>query len=256
MGCPRIELYTRFDHCPTEAQRSEFKALFKRCAAHEPVAYLTGKASFYSLEFAVTPDVLIPRPETEELVLHALDYLRAECHSEIPHVLELGTGSGCIAVTLAKNHATAEILTVDISPAVLQVAQKNCRKHQCDDRVTLVESDLFAALNAGQYQFDLIVSNPPYVSDAAFIELEPIVRDYEPVSALRAGVDGMAVIRRIIDESPEFLRPAGALLLEIAHDQAEAVTTLMQESGHLTNIRIHKDSFGHERFIAGHRLPA
>ncbi|MBR2585327.1 MAG: peptide chain release factor N(5)-glutamine methyltransferase [Thermoguttaceae bacterium] len=220
----RIELYTHYETVPAAEQLDTFRSMVKRHGAGEPVASLVGSKEFYSLGFQVTRDTLIPRPETEQLVLEGIEFLKAsapEGKNGAYNILDIGTGSGCIAVALAKNLPAAKVLAVDISPAALAVAAENAKKHQVDDRVTFAQSDLFAAVPRQQY--DLIVSNPPYVSAAEYDALDVSVRDYEPKEALLSGPTGTEIIDRILEEAPAFLRGGGRLLIELSPMIAEAV---------------------------------
>ena len=250
LDCPRLQLYTNFDHCPDDSQLAAFRALVKRAAQHEPTQYLIGQANFFSLTFAVRPGVLIPRPETELLVTAAIDFLRLDTNRPTVDVLDLGVGSGCIAVAIAANVVEAEILAVDIDSNALAIAADNLQIHDLEPRVTLLESDLFAQVDrADKTIFDLIVSNPPYIPADQFQQLPPVVRDHEPTDALLAGPDGLDVIRRILDHAEPYLADAGALMLEIAHDQADAATALFEQAGYLTQITTLKDHAGHQRVI-------
>jgi len=198
----------------------------ERRAAGEPLQYITGVQDFYGREFRVTPDVLIPRPETELLVEAALEVIR----THDPFICDVGTGSGCIALTLLCERAAARAVAVDKSPAALEIAKLNAANQSVADRVVFVVSDCFDALDAGEYQFDLIVSNPPYVSEAALSGLQREVRDHEPRVALSPGPDGLSVIRRLLTDAPAFLKPDGHLLMEIGFDQGEAVSSLVDDS--------------------------
>jgi release factor glutamine methyltransferase len=265
LGCQRIDLYVQFDHCPTDSQRAAFKALFKRCAEHEPVAYLTGKAHFYNLELKVSSAVLIPRPETELLVVAALDFLKqinmdrqygsSRPHAkEQPKVLDLCCGSGCIALALATNAPDASILATDHCNEALKIAWENLETHQLTHQVHLRQSDLYADLKPDpEHWFDLIVSNPPYISQADYEKLAPVVRDYEPQQALLGGEDGLDYLRRIISDGNAHLQPGGALMLEIAYNQGQDVISLLEQSGSLNNIETHKDHQGHERIITARK---
>lgn len=215
-----------------------FEELIARRMAREPVAYIIGEKEFFSLDFAVTQGVLIPRPETELLVEETLK--RAVRGGR---VLDVGTGSGCIAVALAVNRADLEVSACDVSPQALEVAHRNARRHQVDARVRFIESDLFGGL--ADECFDAIVSNPPYVADAA--ELEPELA-WEPVSALRAGPDGLAVIRNLLAESRTRLNPGGFAIVEIGSDQAELACCAAAEAGFL-DIDIVRDLAGHPRIL-------
>ncbi|HEU4835077.1 MAG TPA: peptide chain release factor N(5)-glutamine methyltransferase [Pyrinomonadaceae bacterium] len=204
----------------------QLREFVERRAAGEPLQYITGVQDFYGREFRVTPDVLIPRPETELLVEAALEVTKANR----PVFCDVGTGSGCIAVTLLCELADARAVVIDKSPAALEIAKLNAEKQSVADRSVFVVSDCFDALDWLRLQFDLIVSNPPYVSEAALNGLQREVRDHEPRVALSPGPDGLSVIRRLLREAPAFLKPHGHLLMEIGFDQGEAVRSLIDES--------------------------
>lgn len=215
-GCRRIELYTAFDEQPPESVRNSFRELVRRRAEGMPVAYLVGRREFYSLDFLVTPDVLIPRPESEFLVIAAIDALKARgAPSEPARVLDVGTGSGCLAVSLAKHWPGARVTACDISPAALAVAASNAARHAVADQIRFVESDLCRTLPADEV-YDLVLSNPPYVSSAEYAQLATEVARYEPRLALEAGPTGLELITRLVAEAAERLRPGGWLLCEIS----------------------------------------
>jgi release factor glutamine methyltransferase len=204
----------------------QLREFVERRAAGEPLQYITGVQDFYGREFRVTPDVLIPRPETELLVEAALEVTK----TRDAFICDVGTGSGCIAVTLLCELVGSRAVAVDKSSAALEIAKLNAAKQSVADRAEFVVSDCFDALGAGEYQFDLIVSNPPYVSEAALSGLQREVRDHEPRVALSPGPDGLSVIRRLLTEAPAYLKPNGHLLMEIGFDQGEAVRGLVDES--------------------------
>ncbi len=265
LGSSRIQLYTRFDDLPSDEERTRFRDLVKRRAAGEPVAYLVGHKEFYSLDFDVSPDVLIPRPETEQLALEGIEYLRrlgkagrsddgAE-NSPTPSgkestggekgtvgpfaVLDIGTGSGALAITIAKNVPEANVLAVDLSPEALAVAEKNAEKLGVADRIEFRVSDLLATVEPDS-TFDLIVSNPPYVSRAEYDALDRTERDYEPKMALLSGETGLELIERILEEAPRYLRKGGKLLIEMSPMIAPAAEKLLKASpfaGHFTILR-------------------
>ncbi len=254
LQCPRITLYTNFDYCPTPEELKQFRELVKRGYEHEPVSYLTGKAYFYSLELHVEPGVLIPRPETEILVTQAIEYLRTQTIRKTVDVLDLGTGSGCIAIALAVNTEEADITAVDISPEALEVTRKNIDTFKLTERIHLLQSDLFANMDqAEKGVFDLIVSNPPYISEPEFAKLEPVVRDYEPQQALLAGPDGLDYYRRIIAEADDYLAGDGMLMVEIAWNQADPVTALFESAGYLSDIALFRDQQNHPRVITARK---
>lgn len=225
LGCQRIELYTTFDDVPGDERRTAFRELVRRRAEGTPVAYLVGRREFYSLSFRVTPDVLIPRPETELLVVESLDLAKGDVT-----IADIGTGSGIIAVCLAKHLATAHVTAVDISPAALDVARDNAKQHGVSDRIEFIESDLFAAVPVDR-QFDFVLSNPPYITTAEMEQLAPDVKKFEPHMALEAGPKGTEVIERLIPQAAERLRPGGCLLMEISPTIHDAVRELLENDG-------------------------
>jgi len=249
VGLKRIELYTQFDKQVPQQQLDLLHDLVKRAGLHEPVVYLTGKTEFYSIELEITSDCLIPRPETELLVQRAIEFLRTR--SGVQYICDLCTGSGCIAVAIAKNFPDARITATDISAAALEVAARNVEKHRLTEHVRLLCGDLFEPIiqQLDVNQFDLIVCNPPYVSTAEYEKLEKNVKDYEPASALLAGADGMDVYRRIIKKVDEFLKPGAALMLEIGYAQGHAVRVLLEESRAFENIKIEKDLHDNDRIV-------
>ena len=224
--CPRIALYTCFEEQPPEEQRAEFRELVKRRVAGTPVAYLVGHREFFSLSFRVTPDVLIPRPETEQLVVRAID-LSKETNTK--QVADVGTGSGILAVCCAKHLAECQVTATDISAAALEVAASNAQTHEVADRVQFVETDLLANLPAEQ-QFDLVLSNPPYVSSQEMVELDPEVLDHEPHLALDGGEQGTEIIQRLLPEAAQRLRPGGWLLIEVSPMNAQRVEQLIGDT--------------------------
>jgi release factor glutamine methyltransferase len=210
-----------------------FREMVERRANGEPLQYITGVQDFYGREFLVSPDVLIPRPETELLVEAALE---AIADSSAPLICDVGTGSGCIAVTLLCERSDARGIAIDVSDAALAVAADNARRHGVVERMELKLSDCFADLSPTA--FDLIVSNPPYESSDALPGLQREVRDHEPLVALSPGEDGLSVIRRLLRDGPNFLRPNGHLIMEIGFDQGERVKNLIDNnSWRLVEIR-------------------
>lgn len=244
-GCKRIELYTRYDDALTDPQRAQMRDLVRRRANAEPVAYLVGHKEFFSLPFKVTPDVLIPRPETETLVLEAVEIAKAS-PAERLSLLDLCTGSGCIAVAAAKAVAKFDVTATDLSEAALAVARHNADAKGVSDRISFRQGDLFGALPA-EASFDLIVSNPPYVADAEYESLAPEIRLHEPASALLAGPDGMNFLHRISAESPERLNDGGHLLVELDPAQADRFADSLRAS--FREIRVVKDLAGQARVV-------
>lgn len=248
-GCQRIDLYTRFAEEPTEERREKFRGLVRRRAEGMPVAYLLGRREFYSRPFLVTPDVLIPRPETEFLIIQLLD--RIADRNRPVEIADLGTGSGILAVCAAGELPAARVLALDISPAALAVAQSNATAHGVTDRIEFLESDLFSAVPADR-QFDFILSNPPYISTG---EMSGLSRDlsYEPRLALEAGPEGTEIIRRIIREAGDRLRSGGSLLMEISPRLDRSVVALLASDGRYGAAAITKDLSGQPRVVAARR---
>jgi release factor glutamine methyltransferase len=227
LGCKRIDLYVRFEEPASDQARDRYRNLVRQRAEGCPVAYLVGKKEFFSLEFAVTPAVLVPRPETEILVTECLERARG---FDRPRILDVGTGSGAVAIALASQLPAAAVTAVDISADALAVARSNAAKHGLADRIRLVQSDLLAALPRDE-QFDFILSNPPYVAEAEWSKLHPGVRDYEPRVALIGGAGGYEIIERLIDQARPHLRLAGCMLIEIGAAQEEPVRQIAARLG-------------------------
>ena len=225
----RIDLLVRYDEQPTDAERTKFRELITRRVAGWPVAYLVGSREFYLLTFEVEPAVLVPRSDTETLVLEALKRLKP---MTAPTVLDIGTGSGCIAVSLAHQKKDAHVTATDVSPDALLVAKRNAAKHGVADRMTFLQGDLLAPLAPGSV-FDMVVSNPPYIAQSEFAELSAEVRDHEPRIALDGGPDGLAFYRRIATGIRACLKPGGTLLLEIGWTQDAAVRNIIAEQSEL-----------------------
>ena len=210
-GCQRILLYTAFDTPVSDAERARFRELVKRRGEGEPVAYLVGNREFFSLPFAVSPAVLVPRPETEGLVVRVIDLCKP---LPAARIIDVGTGSGAIAVTLAKHLPRARLAATDISPAALAVARENAGRHGVADRIEFLECDLLSAPSvAGPW--DVIVSNPPYVRDDEFDGLPRDVRLHEPKGALVAGPTGVEVVARLAADAVGALATGGWLIVEI-----------------------------------------
>jgi len=208
----------------TSEQQATYDAFILRRVAKEPIQYITGEQEFYGLALRVTPAVLIPRPETEQLVETVL----AELDGARPlRILDVGTGSGAIAIALAYHLPHAAITAIDLSVGALEVAAENAARHHLTGRIHFLESDLLEVIAPEEGHFDAIVSNPPYVPTADRDSLHPQVRDYEPAAALFAGLDGLEVYRRLIPQARAALQPNGLLALEIGHNQREAIAELL-----------------------------
>ena len=221
-GCPRIALYTAFDVPVNEEERARFRSLVKRRGEGEPVAYLVGSREFFSLSFGVSPAVLVPRPETEGLVIRVLDLCQtAGPAGQRPRIIDVGTGSGAIVVTVAKRLTQAEFVATDISAEALAVARDNAKRHGVEGRIEFVECDLLADPKAAG-PWDVIVSNPPYVREDEFDALPRDVRLHEPRMALVSGPTGVEVIGRLAAAAAEKLVPGGWLLVEVGPPTAAA----------------------------------
>ncbi len=249
LGCKKTALYTRWDEVVDEERRTRFRDLIKRRLDGSPIQHLIGYREFFLLDFEVTPDVLIPRPETELLVTEALNRLKG---LTAPRVLDVGTGSGCIAVSIAQRAKSAQVVASDVSPKALDVARRNAKRHGVAERVRFVESNLFASFSSGD-RFDLIVSNPPYVSSAEFAKLPPHVRDFEPRLALEAGPEGFDVYDRLIPAAANFLEPGGWLLLEIGFAQEDGVRQRLANAGFELGATV-RDDQRHPRVMAARSL--
>lgn len=249
LNCSRTALYTRFDEEPPEAERGRFRELVQKRAAGAPVAHLLGRKEFFSLEFEVGPDVLVPRPDTEWVVTACLTLAKA---LSAPRVLDLGTGSGCIAIAVASRHKASAVTAVDLSPAALAVARRNADKHGVAARLRFLEGDLFAPV-APEETFDFILSNPPYIRSAVIEELAPEVRDHEPRLALDGGPDGFAVLDRLIAGAAERLTAAGYLIFEIGFDQEEEARRRLESHGGYEAVRMIADAAGHPRVMQARR---
>jgi len=241
LGLDRVGLYLNFDKPLTEAELATYRAMVARRAKREPLQYILGSQEFGGLDFVVTPDVLIPRHDTEVLVAEALR--RAPVDASI---LDIGLGSGCIAVALAKALSGAKVCGVEQSAGALAVTLKNAELNGVT--LEIVEGSLFEPLQGRR--FDLIVSNPPYIPTADLATLEPEVRDHEPMAALDGGADGLAFYRAIVPTAPGYLHPRGWLLVEIGIGQGPAVRELFSRSG-FAEIFTEKDPGGIERVVGG-----
>jgi release factor glutamine methyltransferase len=226
----------------TAEQMARFRALVARRAELEPVAYLVDHKEFFGLDLIVDRRVLVPRPETELLVEMALARFKDKAFERL-NVADIGTGSGCIAIALAKYLPAAELIAVDISPGALEVARANAERHGVAERVRLVQGDLLAPLDR---RVELLVSNPPYT---VLSEIDAGVRRHEPHGALDGGQDGLDLYRRLLDEAPAKLRPGGAVLLEIGATQGTAVSELARRHFHNAQIAVHKDLAGLDRVV-------
>ena len=252
LGRDRSFILTHAEDAISEEQAERFRECLERRAQGEPLQYITANQEFFGLDFEVTKDVLIPRPETELLIETALKLLTPSADA---FICDVGTGSGCIVITLMQQLKQARAVAIDISLDALAVARRNAVRHSVAERIDFVHSDCFAALNSREPRpsFDLIVSNPPYIEDGAMADLQREVRDFEPRSALAAGADGLDIIRRLLLEAPSFLKTGGYFLLEIGFNQAAAVEQLLDPKIWRL-IDINKDLQGIPRTVALQRL--
>jgi len=226
----------------TAMQQEMLSGLLARLVNSEPLPYITGRQEFFGLSFIVSPDVLIPRPETELLVERAMDWLRS--HPNSTRIADIGTGSGCIAVSLAANLPGIRVDAVDRSFAALRIAKQNAAEHGVRERVRLVQADLLTAFHG---PYDLICANLPYIPSTTLTGL-PVAR-YEPLQALDGGEDGLAFIRRLLDDSRRVTWPGSLILLEIENRQAASVTTLVERAFPHAILRVHPDLAGHDRLV-------
>lgn len=248
LALTREQLIVADDLPISSDQVQQFAALLQRRLRREPVAYITGRQEFWSLDFQVTRDVLIPRPETERLVEVALT-LAADMAANKPlHVLDMGTGSGAVAVSLAAELPFAEVVATDNSPTALAIAQKNAALNEVADRIAFLPGDWFAALGGGT-AFDLIVSNPPYIRRAEIATLEPEVSLWEPRDALDGGADGLDCYRHIAAEAWRFLTPEGALALEVGAAMGGQVCVLFTQAGPYHEVSLFLDYAGRDRVV-------
>ncbi len=249
LGYDRVKLYTKFDEEVAADSLASFKKLVLERARGVPLKYLVGHCEFMSIDFIVTPAVLIPRPETELLVEKALELAGAVAD---PKIADIGTGCGNIAISLAANSPRAALWATDISPEALEIARKNAARIGVSDRITFLLGDLYRPLlEAGLGgQLDVVCSNPPYVSDGQWDRLSAEIRDHEPEIALKAGPDGLKYLNPLIEGAPELLTPGGWLLLEIGDDQAAAVRGAVAQRGGLEDCVIYRDYRGRDRLLA------
>jgi release factor glutamine methyltransferase len=272
LGLKRIELFINYERVLQENELAKFKTLIQRRSQHEPIAYITGNQPFMSLEFFVDRSVLIPRPETEELVEKVIDLALAKDRKDPVTIADIGTGCGCIAVSLAKFLPQARVFGTDSSAEAIKIAKQNAEKHQVADRCQFIIGNMFDALFAtkalrheGAQKFDIIVSNPPYIPTKDIEGLAEDVKIWEPKGALDGGKDGLDYIRKLIEEAPNHLSthssfalrasedkpPKGLLLIEIGIDQADKIKELSKNKFRMSAIK--KDRQGKERFFFGQK---
>ncbi|GHT30453.1 release factor glutamine methyltransferase [Planctomycetales bacterium] len=250
MECKRIEIFMMYESIPAEPVLTRFRGFVKRRIAEEPVAYILGVREFFSLPFEVNKNVLIPRPETEDLVVKALDILKTLPEGSCPRICDAGTGSGAVAVAVAKNWAKHlavpseenKIIAVDIDENALSIAKTNAEKNGVAQRIEFILSDL---LENTEGMFDIIVSNPPYISQSEYDLLPPLVKNYEPQRALLAGPKGTEIIEILAKQALEKLNAGGTLLMEISPFIADSMREILLPEWN--EVEILKDSFNRDR---------
>ena len=267
LGMERIGLYLQYEREVEEEGRVRFREMVRRRAEREPTKYLVGSCEFMSLALRVTPDCLIPRPETELLVEEVLARSGArrgpngpdaaaapEAPSDGRTVIDLCTGCGCVGVSVAVHLPESRIVATDLSAAALEVARGNAQAHGVSDRITFLEGDLFEALDAADVQpADYLVANPPYVAEAEWATLPPEIREHEPRGALVAGPEGTEIIERIVKGAPAYLRAGGTLLVEIGAGEGRAVGERAEAVRGLEQVEVRKDYAGQERMLVARR---
>jgi len=243
----RINLYVKYDYPLKSTEINSYREMIKKRAQHIPVAYITEKKEFMSLEFTVREGILIPRPDTENLVEAVIEYCRNK-ELDKPQIIDVGTGSGAIAVSLAHYLEDSKVVGVDLSAQALKVARENMEKHELSERMSILKSDLLAEFIKREIKgIDIIVSNPPYISEAEMEELSSEVKK-EPETALKAGKDGLDYYRRLIPEAEKVLKEGGSLFLEIGYRQAEAVSELFGDRW--KDVEVKKDYSENDRIVS------
>ena len=246
----RSWLYAHSHDIMSTELRERYAQLIQRRVEREPVAYITGQREFFGLTFEVTPAVLIPRPETELLVEEALRLVRSQTGSRQGLITDVGTGSGCIAVTLAVHLPQTQFLAVDLSAEALAVARRNAQRHGVLERIQFVQGDLLAGING---PFQLIISNPPYIAEDELPTLAPEIINYEPHLALTDHRTGLTVIERLLRAAFDRVHPKAGLLIELGTGQGQPVLDLAQSLWPTARLKILKDLAGHDRLLVGHQ---
>ncbi len=237
----RLKLFMEPDRPASDLERAAFRDLVERAVAHEPVDYLVGHAPFFTLKFKVTRATLIPRPSTETLVEHVIQHARVTPGFRTPLIADVGTGSGCIAISLAKHLTEARVVATDISAEALAVAQENAATHGVADRIDFIQGDLLEPVIQTGHRFDYLCSNPPYIPDDEWDDVAPNVKDHEPTTALRGGHDGLVYLRPIIEGAADLIRPGGQLVLEHATVHGAVLPPLIEQTQGLADPRVLKD---------------
>ncbi|MGD8273614.1 MAG: peptide chain release factor N(5)-glutamine methyltransferase, partial [Desulfobacterales bacterium] len=244
------DLYLHYDQPLNAAELNRFKVVVKRRIKREPVAYILGHKEFWTLDLEVSPEVLIPRPETECLVERALENLAAAPDLSRKHILELGTGSGAILLALASEKPRHAYWGTDISAGAIRLAQRNAICHGLAENMRFIVADWFAPFAARTDLFDMIVSNPPYIKTEDLEQLRPEIKAFEPLVALDGSADGLRCLRHIIESAHLYLKPGGRLILEMGHDQKTPLTQIIDRCGQYEDISYYTDYSGYDRIIA------
>jgi release factor glutamine methyltransferase len=251
LSISRLKLYLEYDQPVGENDLNNYRAMIKRLADGEPIQYITGMQEFWSMDFIVNRSVLIPRPETEIIVEQAIRIYKENNFAERPriNILDMCTGSGAIAVAIASELKNAEVTAVDISKEAIETARENITKHEMTERISLIEGDLFEPFINNPKYFDIIVSNPPYVTKEEYKLLPKKIRDFEPTLALESGVDGLSHIRILLEKAPHYLHPGGWLILEMAPHQIDAVSKIISCNDCYQDISVVKDYSHRDRVV-------
>jgi release factor glutamine methyltransferase len=250
LGLDRVQLYLKFDQPLKEDELAKLREMVKRRISGEPLAYITGSRGFYGLDFQVTKDVLIPRPETETLVEKALDYIKTVQSDEI-QIVDLGSGSGCIGLTLAKKDSRVKVTLVDVSGEALKIARLNADKLSVQDQCQFIESDAANFLSQTTQQFDLILANPPYI-DLKDLHVEENVKKFEPNLALFAD-GGTSLLKKWSAAAPTRLKNKSLMMMEMGFDQGPQMKSHFEELNSFEKVEVLKDLSGHERVILGEK---
>lgn len=245
----RIDLYLRYDQPLTPDELERFKVLIKRRMNREPVAYILGCKEFWSMGLHITRDVLIPRPETECLVEKSLGMLAVDANMKSKLILELGTGCGAVILALASENPRHSYWATDISINAIRIARQNAMQNDLNGKIHFIAGDWFAPLGSKTGVFDLIVSNPPYIKSGDLAQLQPEIHAYEPLLALDGAADGLHCLRHIIQSAYRFLKPGGALILEIGHDQKASLKQMIAECGEYEGVSFYQDYSGYDRIL-------
>lgn len=251
LGRDRLYVIIHMDDELGEELADKIQAMVEERKSGRPLQYITGHQEFMGLDFYVSEGVLIPRPDTEVLVEKVMEFAK---EFDSPRILDIGCGSGAISVSLAKYVDSSRVWSVDISKKALEIGKRNARSNGVEDRIEFWESDLFRKFEGEDIEFEIIVSNPPYIRRADIQELHVQVKDYEPKGALDGGVDGLDFYRKIVDQGRKYLVSGGYMAFEVGHDQAEDVAMIMENSSSFENISVYKDLPGIDRVVIGKKI--